>query len=84
MKAKLALSHGTFERYFPPVTQDPDFLALAHSIAALARGLLHRLSQALRPVSFEEAYLAQAQNCADLERRLFELQYPNDKFSTWH
>lgn len=84
MKANVAFSHASFERYFPPITQDREFLALAGRLAASVRGIWAKLVHALRPVSFEEAYLAQAQNHADLERRLFELQYCRDRLSVWH
>ena len=37
----------------------------------------------LRPISYEEAFLAQAQNHADLERRMLILQDPQSRHSYW-
>ncbi len=56
-------------------------LELAQRVGALARIAYSKL-EALNPASPEEIYLAQAQNHADLERRMFELQYPQDSSSS--
>ena len=56
-------------------------LELAQRFGALARIAYSKL-EALNPASPEEIYLAQAQNHADLEQRMFELQYPRDSISS--
>ena len=57
---------------------------------ALGKGLFAALVQAgnwlvekLRPISAEEAFLAKAQNIADLERRIRILQTPEHHQSNW-
>jgi len=73
MKANIAVPHRAFEGSFHSLNRNPDFLAFAGRIVALARLAFDKVVKALRPVSFEEHYLDQAQNHADLERRVFEL-----------
>ncbi len=41
------------------------------------------LVEKLRPISADEAYLAKAQNLADLERRILILQTPERHQSNW-
>lgn len=83
MKADLSLRHDVFEPYFPPMTRDADMRALGHALLALAKRIWAGLATALEPVSFEEAYLAKAQNHADLERRMFDLQYGRHDLTRW-
>lgn len=73
MKANFALPHHAFEGTFSPISGDANFSVFVGRVAALAQRAFAKLGQALRPVSYEEAFLAQSQNHADLERRLFEL-----------
>jgi len=73
MKANLALPHRAFEGTFSPIAADANFSAFVDRLVSLARLAFDRLLRVLRPVSVEDAYLAQAQNHSDLERRLFEL-----------
>ncbi len=53
-------------------------------LLGLVRRIHLRIAAALRPVDLAEAYLAQAQNHADLERRMLELQYTRDLRSNWY
>jgi len=73
MKANFALPHHAFEGTFSPMSGDANFSTFVRRAAAVARRAFSKLGQALRPISYEEAYLAKAQNHADLDRRLFEL-----------
>lgn len=83
MKADLSLEHSAFDRYFPSLTDDRDSLILGSSLRAWLQQAWRRLGAALRPLSGDEAYLAEAQNHADFERRLFELQYARHHLSPW-
>jgi len=79
-----ALRHGATG--FVPVLAGAaaDFVEFGHRVAALAPWALKRLTKALHQDSFEDVYLSRAQNIADLERRMFELQSPDRYFSTRH
>ena len=83
MKANLVYTHASFDRYFPPATHGAGFLSLADRLVGLGRRVLATLKTALHQQSYEEQYLAQSQNHADLERRLFQLQYARDQLPTW-
>ena len=53
-------------------------------LAAVARSACSKFFAALRPIDFDEAYLSQAQNHADLERRMRDLQYSRGHSSIWY
>jgi len=82
MKANTSLYHGSFAQQVPFGGMTPDFRAIAGRIATQTKLVFVRLSKALRPISFEEAYLAESQNLAELERRMLELQSHRDGFSS--
>lgn len=82
MKANLTLRQDAFERLLPLGTKTPDLRALATRIATQTKLCFKSLSKALHPVSREEAYLAESQNLAELEKRMLELQTHHDGFSS--
>ena len=73
MKANLAVPHPAYQGTFNLIGGAPQLRSFADRAATLVRVAFAKLVQALRPVSFEEAYLSQAKTHADLERRMFEL-----------
>jgi hypothetical protein len=84
MTAHHALHHGA-TGFFPALSGAAmGFVEFGQRVAALAPWAFKRLTKALHQDSFEDVYLAQAQNIADLERRMFELQSPDRHFSTRH
>ena len=68
MEANISNRSNVFEPYFPPITQHPQFKEFLRRCVESVRSIN------LHPSSFEEDYLALAQNDADLERRLLEVQ----------
>ena len=76
--------HAAFEFYFPPITQDEQFMAWLRRCADRVGAFLaaSRLLT-LIPSSEAEQYLAQACNHADLERRLRDVQYGSGNLSVW-
>lgn len=74
MKADLTLHHPGSGQHLPLIDSLPGLGVLVGRLAAKVKPTLLRLSEALRPVSADEQYLARAQNIADLERRMLELQ----------
>jgi len=70
------------EQHFPLGGNLPEIGVLAGRLAATAKLALARLSKALHPLSADEAYLAQSQNIAELEKRMLELQSHDSLFSS--
>ena len=68
MAADLSHRPRVFEPYFPPITQDPQFMAFV-------RQCVDDVREFSRAGAFEEQYLAQAQNDSELETRTFQLHY---------
>jgi len=82
MKANLTLHHNALEQHFQLGGNLPDIGLLAGRIVAMAKAALARWSKALHPLSADEAYLAQSQNIAELEKRMLELQSHDSLFSS--
>ena len=81
MKVDLTLRHSDFARHQGQAAE-----RFAHSTrrAATVIGRIKEwLTAELHPLSEEEAFLAQSQNLADLERRMLSLQNPNTRQSFW-
>ena len=77
MKFDLALDHSGIARHHGQAA------APAKRVSAVLRRAKEWLFAEWHPLSDEEAYLAQAQNGADLERRLMILQDPRTRQSFW-
>ncbi|MCX7176213.1 MAG: hypothetical protein NT159_20270 [Proteobacteria bacterium] len=81
MTTQHAIHRDPFGRFLPWDNLASDFVMFGSRVAAVARRVSDRLAKALRQDSFEEVYLSQAQNIADLENRMIELQSPHNHFS---
>ncbi|HUW36958.1 MAG TPA: hypothetical protein VMV91_06465 [Rhodocyclaceae bacterium] len=77
MKFDLTLHHSGIARHPGQAS------ALSRRVSAVLGRAKEWLFAEWHPLSDEEAYLAQAQNEADLERRLLVLQDPRTRQSFW-
>ena len=86
MKFHLATAHGTFGSFESAGTAHRGTglnEQFGHKIWSAIQHLGQRLASALRPPDLDEAYLAQAQNHADLERRIQDLINPDRDRLYW-
>lgn len=81
MKVDLTLHHSDFARHSGSAADG--FAGLARRASIVVRRVKEWLVAEWHPISEEEAFLAQSQNLADLERRILILQSPNTRQSFW-
>ena len=81
MKVDLTLRHSDLARHQGPAADH--FAQLSQRASTVIGRIKEWLAAEWHPLSEEEAFLAQSQNLADLERRMLSLQNPNTRQSFW-